>query len=319
MDYAVALVLIAHNKKTWTDFTIPVVLSNYRDHRPVRTMISTKTVLVKVTSTQRPPRRNSDTLLEARWERYAEVRWGMTLTKKKFLDERRGRNTYPAGAHNYLEHHMDKNVLPHFGRTRRTHCDTRDEAQQNSLRRRQRQQRDSDDTSLDERYWRQDEELDVRIHALKYIFEKTADEDPVTKVDDPKEQSTVTTGCSEGPLERSVKYQTNCKTDPNTVRNEEEQLTSASTTEVWKFYLFVMTTFCTKVWFVSWQGKMTSPALKTSEIVFLNKIKKNAADPVNEWRTISLLSYGVKAQMRSIWLQILPKVTPKISETQFGE
>ena len=43
---------------------------------------------------------------------------GVTLTKKKYLDERKGRITDPTEAHNYLEHHMDKNVMSHFRRTR---------------------------------------------------------------------------------------------------------------------------------------------------------------------------------------------------------
>ena len=65
--------------------------------------------------------------------------------------------------------------------------------------------------------------------------------------------------------------------------------------------------------------KEVSPALKTSEIAFLGKGKKDTADPVNGWRTISLLAHwGGKAIMRCIWRQILPKVAPKISEAQFG-
>ena len=64
--------------------------------------------------------------------------------------------------------------------------------------------------------------------------------------------------------------------------------------------------------------KEVSPALKTSEIAFLGKAKKDAADPVNGWRTIGLLAHGGKATMRCIWRQILPKVAPKISEAQFG-
>ena len=68
----------------------------------------------------------------------------------------------------------------------------------------------------------------------------------------------------------------------------------------------------------SWQMKATNPALKTSEIAFLGKAKTDAADPVNGWRTISLLAHGGKAMMRCIWRQILPKVAPKILEAQFG-
>ena len=38
----------------------------------------------------------------------------MAVALKKYLDERGGKITDPAGAHNYLEHHMVKNALPHF-------------------------------------------------------------------------------------------------------------------------------------------------------------------------------------------------------------
>ena len=64
--------------------------------------------------------------------------------------------------------------------------------------------------------------------------------------------------------------------------------------------------------------KVASPALKTGEIAFLGMAMKDAADPVNGWRTISLLSHRGKALMRCLWRQILPKVAPKISEAQFG-
>ena len=47
-------------------------------------------------------------------ERYAGARWGVAVALKKYLDERGGRITDPAGAYNYLEHHMVKNALPHF-------------------------------------------------------------------------------------------------------------------------------------------------------------------------------------------------------------
>ena len=76
LDYIVTHVLGAESKKAWRDFTAPVALSGYGDHRPVRAMIPTKAVIAKTTPTQGPPRWNSDALLEARWdERYAEVRW----------------------------------------------------------------------------------------------------------------------------------------------------------------------------------------------------------------------------------------------------
>ena len=61
----------------------------------------------------------------------------------------------------------------------------------------------------------------------------------------------------------------NYKVGPNIVKNEGEQLASGATAEVWKFYLPVITAFCTKVWNASWQMQVTSPALKTSEIAFL--------------------------------------------------
>ena len=64
--------------------------------------------------------------------------------------------------------------------------------------------------------------------------------------------------------------------------------------------------------------KVAGPTLKTGEIAFLGKAKKDAAGPVNGWRTISQLSHGGTALMRCIWRQILPKVAPKISEAQFG-
>ena len=38
----------------------------------------------------------------------------MAVALKKYLDERGGRITDPAGAYNYLEQHMVKNALPHF-------------------------------------------------------------------------------------------------------------------------------------------------------------------------------------------------------------
>ena len=117
--YFVTDVLGAQSKKAWTDITAPVALSGYRDHRPVRAMIPTKAVIAKTTPTQRPPRWNSDALLEARWvERHAEVRWGVALALKRYLDVRGGRLTDPAGAYNYLEHHMVKKALPHFSLTR---------------------------------------------------------------------------------------------------------------------------------------------------------------------------------------------------------
>ena len=117
---------------------------------------------------------------------------------------------------------------------------------------------------------------------------------------------------------RAVKGLPNYKAGPNIVKNEGERLASGATAEVWKFYLPAITTFCVKVWNACWQRKKVSPTLKTSEIAFLSKAKKDAADPVNGWRTISLLAHGGKAMMRCIWRQILPKVAPNISEAQFG-
>ena len=68
--------------------------------------------------------------------------------------------------------------------------------------------------------------LDTRTHALEYIFEGTVGESPVTKVHDPKEQATVTTGCSEGPFDaddvvRAVEGLPNNKAGPNIVKNED--------------------------------------------------------------------------------------------------
>ena len=188
----------------------------------------------------------------------------MTLTQKKYLDERKGRITDLTEAYNYLEHHMDKNVLPHFRRTRERARKNQTSISVNNLelmrkkqtilkfltmshdtkkflmryrlftraREMHRQNKNvfqyerrvtaedlvekteiaagKDDTRelfsltrkiapskrpptqtkrhccptiavLDERYWTQDEESDVRTHALEYIFEETADEIPVTK------------------------------------------------------------------------------------------------------------------------------------------
>ena len=177
--------------------------------------------------------------------------------------------------------------------------------------------------ALGERCWTQDEELDARTHALEYIFEGTAGESPEITVDDPKDQIPEATEIPVGPFAaadvvRAVKGLPNYKAGPNIVKNEGERLASGATAEVWKFYLPVITTFCVKVWNASWQMKEVSPALKTSEIAFLGKAKKDAADPVNGWRTISLQAHGGKAIMRCIWRQILPKVAPKISEAQFG-
>ena len=105
-------------KKPWTDFTAPVALSGYRDHRPVRAMIPATAVITKTTPTQRPPRWNIDALLEGqKAERYAGARWCVAVALKKYLDERGGKITDPAGAYNYLEHHMVKNALPHFSQT----------------------------------------------------------------------------------------------------------------------------------------------------------------------------------------------------------
>ena len=39
IDYIITYVLGAQSKKAWTDFTAPVALSGYRDHRPVRAMV----------------------------------------------------------------------------------------------------------------------------------------------------------------------------------------------------------------------------------------------------------------------------------------
>ena len=47
---------------------------------------------------------------------------------------------------------------------------------------------------------------------------------------------------------RAVKGLPNYKAGPNIVRNEGEQLASGATAEVWKFYLPVITAFCTEVW-----------------------------------------------------------------------
>ena len=146
---------------------------------------------------------------------------------------------------------------------------------------------------MGERCWTQDEELDARTHALEYIFEGTAGESPEITADDPKDQISETTEIPAGPfaavdVERAVKGLPNYKAGPNIVKNEGGRLASGPTAEVWKFYLPVITAFCAKVWNASWQMKATSPALKTSEIAFLGKAKKDAADPVNGWRTISL-------------------------------
>ena len=170
--------------------------------------------------------------------------------------------------------------------------------------------------AIGERCWTQDEELDARTYALEYIFEFRAGESLETKVDSPKEQVIVRTGFSEGPFDaddvvRAVKGLPNYKAGPNIVRNHLEQLGSGATAEVWKFCLPVITAFCTEVWNASWQMGVASPALKTSGIAFFGKAKKNAADRVNGWRIISLLSHGGKALMRCIWRQILPKVAPK--------
>ena len=316
IDYIVTHVLVAQSKKAWTDFTAPVALSGYRDHRPVRAMIPTKAIIAKTTPTQRPPQWNSHAPLEARWdERYAEILWRVALALKKYLDERGGRITDPAGAYNYLEHHM---VLPHFSLTRESakknqtpisdhtlqlvrkkqailkalatahgtkkflvRCRLSAEAREmqrqvkNAVRCERRGTTEAlaekaeiarkGDTrtrkmappqrlptqtvrqccpttgALGERCWTQDEEMDARTHALEYIFEETAGESPVTKVDDPKEQATVTTGCSERPFDaddvfRAVKSLSNYKEGPNIVRNEGEQLASGATAEVWKLY-----------------------------------------------------------------------------------
>ena len=147
--------------------------------------------------------------------------------------------------------------------------------------------------ALGERCWTQDEELDARTHALEYFFEGAAGESPEITVDDPKEQTTVTIEGPEGPfvaadVVKAVKGLPNYKAGPNIVKNEGERLASGATAEVWKFYLPVITAFCTKVWNASWQVKVTSPALKTSEISFFCKAKKDAADPVTCSLTISL-------------------------------
>ena len=67
-----------------------------RGHSSVMTVIPTKTVIVKITSTQRPPSRNSDALLEARWdERYAKVRWRWHWHKRSTLmREKEGLRTW---------------------------------------------------------------------------------------------------------------------------------------------------------------------------------------------------------------------------------
>ena len=115
IDYIITHVLGAQSKKAWTDFTAPVALSGYRDHRPVRAMVPAKAVITKTTPTQRPPRWNVDALLEGQKdERYAGIRWSVAVALKKYLDERGGKITDPAGAYNYLEHHMVKSALPHF-------------------------------------------------------------------------------------------------------------------------------------------------------------------------------------------------------------
>ena len=78
-------------------------------------MVPAKAVITKTTSTQRPPRRNVDALLQGQKdERYAGVRWSVAVALKKYLDERGGKINDPAGAYNYLEHHMVKSALPHF-------------------------------------------------------------------------------------------------------------------------------------------------------------------------------------------------------------
>ena len=106
IDYIITHVLGAQSKKAWTEFTAPVALIGYRDHRPVRAMVPATAVITKTTSTQRPPRWNVDALLEGQKdERYAGVRWGVAVALKKYLDERGGKITDPAGAYNYLEHH----------------------------------------------------------------------------------------------------------------------------------------------------------------------------------------------------------------------
>ena len=118
IDYIVTHVVGAQSKKAWTDFTAPVALSGYRDHRPVRAMIPTKAVITKTTPTQRPPRWNIDALLEEhRDERYAEARWRVALALKKYLDERGGRITDMAGAYNYLDHHIARRTRTR-GRTK---------------------------------------------------------------------------------------------------------------------------------------------------------------------------------------------------------
>ena len=330
----------------------------------------------------------------------------MAVALKKYLDERGGKITDPAGAYNYLEHHMVKNALPHFSQTHENarknqtpisgptlelvrrkqailkalamahgtkklleRCRFTAEARemQRQVKNAERCERRTAAETLaekaeiaaakgdtrqlfrltrkmappqrlptqtvrqccpktgapGERCWTQDEELDARTHALEFFFEGTAGESPEITVDDPKEQITATTEISAGPFAavdfvRAVKGLPNGKAGPNIVKNEGERLASGATAVVWKFYLPVITAFCAKVWNASWQMKPTSPALKTSEIAFLAKAKKDAADPLNSWRTISLLAHGGKAMMRCIWRQILPNVAPKISEAQFG-
>ena len=80
--------------------------------------VPAKSAITKTTPTQRPPRWNVDALLEGQKdERYAGVRWGVAVALKKYLDERGGKITDPAGAYNYLEHHMVKSALPHFSHT----------------------------------------------------------------------------------------------------------------------------------------------------------------------------------------------------------
>ena len=130
-------------------------------------------------------------------------------------------------------------------------------------------------------------------------------ESPEIMVDDPKEQTTVTTEGPEGPfvaadVVQAVKGLPNYKASPKIVMNEGVRLASGATAEVWKFHLPVITAFCTKVWNASWHMKVTSPALKTSETAFLGKAMKDAADSVNGSRTISLLTHGGKAMMRCI-------------------
>ena len=44
--------------------------------------------------------------------------WEVSLALEKYLDERGGRITDPAGAYNNLENRMVKNALPHFSLTR---------------------------------------------------------------------------------------------------------------------------------------------------------------------------------------------------------